>query len=1442
MNGTIRTETTEPTVCALGVDLGACNTGLASFIYEAGEDPIEGAIDAGLVKVPVDALGWWDQSARRTHRHQRRGHKRRKLARRMLPLLVTGLLGGRIDRLEPREREFLNGLLKRRGFTFMSAAEESDGAFESMDPSLLAELLPDHFNDSADLEQQIGQLSTDGERLDAVLEEPLLHLGKRDLNKELGTRIEDASLRDEAVAQLLLVGKVLKDFHKALRTGHRHRREYFREIAEDLANAQPGQSVCSKLEVSPEQLARVVGHLSNLQLRALRWYFNDPAMKDGGDYWDRERFDRVFRRWVRRWQARGDQAIAVRRQQLLAWSGPADRILLELDPDQTIPPFENQNNRRPPICQNLLLAPSKLALQWPEWRIAIGNLRRKFNGKLGSGLPLDEAGDARFLHRLLDRSAALDPYRLRLLAAAWERGDTLSQESLTARDQLERDVGSQHLKPFLQLASHYFRDAAAARRGVWSIESVDPLLDVCGKHPPLKKRQKATLLRAILGLDAMDETEVENFAVWLASERLKGNRRLRGVLLECANAQKEHGNGLKEALRVAAQRESASMADKDDKSLLKLAREVTVTADRIGGNFNLAPERIDKFRNIFSLAQIANLLYVDIHGFGRSCTECAKDNAWRSATESGGTANAQRLPADSVRPFDGHIRGAMDTVANHAARWHAERIRRQVGPGERIHLPIVLEQNAFRFAADKAAIKRQSKAFKRAESLGDKQQAGWLERVDRIREAACGVCAYTGRPLAAGGELDHILPRSETRNARGTIINSEANLIYVSSEGNRRKGNQSYGLADLAPGYLQQQFGTPDAAAAARWISERANRLFMSPVRFTSFRELSADDQKAMRHALFIPELVPRALELMSGRVSARVNGTQAWWARQFVAELRRQLERHDISIASVAVLKLPSGEQGYLLRERLAQADASYRKADRQAAGSHVIDAALAFAAMAGRVAAGGNPLRTWVPEQNLEDPDWLARLLPNRLEVNNVERRPAFRVNRPWTRSLFKASQYAERFVPLWVKPDGTLAVGFNAHELAAVKFDAKADRTVVERWLETLLPWLRSRETLSANDAAGLFALSQDRRRAIPLQPDRDRIFELLHKVAHEPSSDTEWQVAQFLDALRYCTINRTALSELSDLQGKPVDRKKLALRANQILKVGGASIAFAGRHKVSLPSVKLSPPLNREWSKFLSHPAVDGAIGNKEAISALDLATVWADRFNLRPAGRRHQRVRQTFSLPVLDNPSGGYRTCRQRPGGGRAWQVVAVESAGYEGFPVKGDGSVDFSEAVAFRHLAESPNLTSLKLRRHGIGEANAPVCSFEQWLDIDPEHLPRGTGALRAKPNSDSRFMLETTVPLEAFSAIAMLEKGSEDDDKDRAAVPQLYEVPPEVRAVDKPAWQAVTDLPSPRSKLKVVAIEARSITFRYIVEGTPAWLKQAYSAAHVKHHARRSR
>ncbi len=321
-----------------------------------------------------------------------------------------------------------------------------------------------------------------------------------------------------------------------LESGGRHRSKYFDEVRKVLRNertkgrkkdgTQIGDDYidrfCTKLKsghyqrMDEEKLSRLICHLSNLELKPLRKYFNDKKHQKS-DYWCETRLNKIFDRWIlREWR------VTREKDKDKAPDKPGDYnklrknwgehkklkpntvvdFWLETNPFLTIPPYQDNNNRRPPRCQSLILNPISLDKRYPGWQSWLAELKSmqtvtdylddfedqlknlksgKGNsyfsdketkevtksGKKKSRQELKagnqerralEALDARTLQFIFDRVKANDPLNLNEIyshAKKWRQKQSTEPERQAAKKKLEKSIKESNLPDGLITDSDY---------------------------------------------------------------------------------------------------------------------------------------------------------------------------------------------------------------------------------------------------------------------------------------------------------------------------------------------------------------------------------------------------------------------------------------------------------------------------------------------------------------------------------------------------------------------------------------------------------------------------------------------------------------------------------------------------------------------------------------------------------------------------------------------------------------------------------------------------------------------------------------------------------------------------------------------------------------------------------------------------------------------------
>lgn len=215
-----------------------------------------------------------------------------------------------------------------------------------------------------------------------------------DKNEE---KLQNQEDKDHTQAHLHHFVFVVNKIKSEMASGGRHRSQYFQEITNvlDENNHQEGylKNFCENLHnkkysnLSVKNLVNLVGNLSNLELKPLRKYFNDKIHAKA-DHWDEQKFTETYCHWIL-----GEWRVGVKDQdkkdgakysykdlcnelkQKVTKAGLID-FLLELDPCRTIPPYLDNNNRKPPKCQSLILNPKFLDNQYPNWQQYLQELKK----------------------------------------------------------------------------------------------------------------------------------------------------------------------------------------------------------------------------------------------------------------------------------------------------------------------------------------------------------------------------------------------------------------------------------------------------------------------------------------------------------------------------------------------------------------------------------------------------------------------------------------------------------------------------------------------------------------------------------------------------------------------------------------------------------------------------------------------------------------------------------------------------------------------------------------------------------------------------------------------------------------------------------------------------------------------------------------------------------
>ncbi len=803
--------------------------------------------------------------------------------------------------------------------------------------------------------------SIDNKSIENHLNEAKKSLWNFDTTKFNFKNFEDEHYSDDIHINHLAYA--LYKIHNELESGSRYRARYFKEIYEVLENKNHTHNYLKNFsnsiqnkefgELTVEKLKNLIGHISNLELKPLRKYFNDEKHK-GGDYWDEKRLEKIIKNWIlREWrvdftkdknkEAGKSQDYAKLKNELKDYNDGIIKFFLNCNPEYTIPPYQNNNNKGLPRCQSLILNKNFLNNKYPDWKkwlkelednsecsYYIGNFRESLLAlKSGKGNSYfekqDDSLDARVLQFILDRVKVNDSFLLNEIYSYTKKirqDNKVGNDFSIYKDKLLKSIDTSSLpnslkdKPnfdtvdifsngsFLHLICRYYRIRQRARdgrvfihpkykfsskRGYEKTNSFDDdnyLLTYCNRKPRKKQYQMFYDFSSVLQIspevleEKIGSKDEEDLLKWIKSFKILTHCE------KCSKFQKEFRGNLKNMIYYVS-RDNFETKDKNLEDLKKLIEKSEEISKKIAEA--LFPEkevisRADKFKSIYSFSQINNIVFKDRGGYSNTCPICSIDNSSRMESidyiDKSSGAKAQRLPAIPTRVIDGAVMKVFKILSKKIVSDNWEDIKNSLENNIRVRIPIITESNRFEFEPSLQSLKNKK-------DNSNKEDLSFDEKINRIKNATKRICPYTGESLGENGEIDHIIPRS----SKWGTLNDEANLIYCSNKGNNKKLESIYTLSDLDSNYKLSVFKTKNDFKIEEWIKltiwDSVNKKFKFG-KYRSFINLGIDEQIAFRHALFFrngDEVKTAVIMAINNKNRTLVNGTQRYFAETLANE-----------------------------------------------------------------------------------------------------------------------------------------------------------------------------------------------------------------------------------------------------------------------------------------------------------------------------------------------------------------------------------------------------------------------------------------------------------------------------------------------------------------------------------------------------------------------------
>ena len=882
--------------------------------------------------------------------------------------------------------------------------------------------------------------------------------------------------------------KFVENWNNENQLGNKHRKKYFEDINLEIERDSRLSRFLKITGLNERQLANLIGNISNLQLRGLRRYFSSEN-KQPVTVFDPEKLKNAFiynLNYNHKDNNNRDHWNEIQKAKQLFKTNSVIEVLKELDPCATIPCYEDMNNRNPPKDQTLLLNPDVLNKEYLNWKVwvdrivddykcneqfqidyHIEHIYKRIDRK--SRIPVQVGGvyvkkdDENYkysylLQRIMDRTISADPYRIKSLCKNSRSQIAIQNAESKERcdnGRLRRLLGENEFAQFMIFADKYYKEVDSARAGCWLLTD-SSLFELSNINPPKKNSIKHILIENIFGQNVSDGEFkfFENFKeLWTEKD---GRSSLRSLCSKIEEVRKKYGNYYNDVYHeVSKKRLVANSKFKDEFADVNKSIEYTEQAVKILekniNRLNIDNESVMLVNNPYSLSQIFNLMEKDLAGFSSNVLAVHLENACRMK-KCGDKSLCTRLPADSIRPIDGIVARITDREAFELSEIivaYIKKLDQNINlKNEHLSLIVALEKNEFSYEVElNKDIKKNKNKKEKYEKLAKKQTVFFDNKENRIKKSSHDICPYTGYALTNDGEIDHIIPRAETRSRYYAVFNSEANLIYCSQKGNQDKTNKTKLLRDLNPDYLFKVFGTRDVNEIREKIGKEVNRIKNEYGSNIVFHALSENEQNCLRHALFLEhdsEIFKMVLALLNTRSSNIVNGTQGYFAKCLSSKILQNLSfnnwLNDKGIKlDISFVKTPL-DDNRIVRDKVL----GITKLDKQPVFSHSVDAFCSFLS----AVKNCSHLVDFNMSENLdnilanpelsENRDFIKSLLPESLKVKAIESKNCLTKDD----SSFKLTNdgiYAMKFINI-IGCKGELFAGFDTNESNSVCLDKR------------------------------------------------------------------------------------------------------------------------------------------------------------------------------------------------------------------------------------------------------------------------------------------------------------------------------------------------------------------------------------------------------------------
>ena len=669
-----------------------------------------------------------------------------------------------------------------------------------------------------------------------------------------------------------------------LDSGHRHRRKFFEEIEKDIEESKHEYIKSFALELdkhtslNKDKLVKLIAHISNLELKVLRAYFNDKIHK-AKDQWRPDSLYDIFDKWIRfswridRQNKKEDDNYKELKKQWKERNNQSKNIIafwLNTDSELTIPPYQRMTNRHPPKCQTLVLNIDYLNNKYPEWKNWLNalsesenNIKDKYIEGLRSvvkqkrgrqrqqsseeNLITAEQADLRALQFFLDRTKISDKNKINEIwsyqnklkqqnrdnAEPTEKAETEAKfkEALNGsqlpdnlKSQIKPQICEQASRSFGSFIAKYYKSRRKARDGRYFIHEATK--DVKEKIPPPPSLLQLCPHRP---RQKKHQWKLDLCNIFNVLHNIKGDLlfpdpedKEKAIIEEKIDRLKPHCKKCAEAQKKYknALKQKLEYAKKEKAKGDKLAKD---DKDLIHLD-EKSKEKAKEIAEILEHSETEREKYESIFSFAQIYNIMYEDRSGFSSTcPICSLDNTQRMQTDENGDAMASRLSALSVrVIDGAVRRIMDILTRRISKAiwEDIKEYLKKKVNV------RIPIIVEQNRFDFEPNLntlkgklkGKKgEKDTFLEDAINLKKDRIknrNTICPYSGNSTSNGEIDHIIPQSSKHGS----LNDEANLIYASRDGNKQKGNKEYYISDLHCKYKDEIFENKSDEDIAQWI------------------------------------------------------------------------------------------------------------------------------------------------------------------------------------------------------------------------------------------------------------------------------------------------------------------------------------------------------------------------------------------------------------------------------------------------------------------------------------------------------------------------------------------------------------------------------------------------------------------------------------------------